>query len=149
MSLRLVPIEWEDAVAFVRGWHRHNRPPEGHKFSIGVADDTDTLVGVATVGRPVAPGLQDGLTLEVTRVCTDGYRNANSMLYAAAWRAAKAMGYRRMVTYTQEGESGESLLGAGWKVVAELKPRKGWDTPSRPRGNELYLSLPRKRWEAV
>jgi hypothetical protein len=101
VSLRTVPVSFKQAGQFVTGWHRHHRPPRGPKFSIGVAD-VDVLVGVATVGRPVTRHLDDGLTLEVTRVATDGHRNACSLLYAAAWQAAKALGYRRLITYTQK-----------------------------------------------
>lgn len=149
MSLRVVPVRWQDACGFIDMWHRHHRPPRGMKFCFGVADELDVLRGVAIVGRPVARWLDDGLTLEVTRTSTDGTGNANSMLYGAAWRAAKAIGYRRLVTYTQEGESGASLRAAGWVVVAQLAPRRGWDTPSRPRelnGNE---GIGRTLWEAA
>lgn len=144
--LYLVPVSYTDAAKFVDGWHRHNRPPRGHKFSIGVALD-GVLVGVAMVGRPVARAFDDGLTLEVRRTCTDGTRNANSMLYGAAWRAAKALGYGRLVTYTQHEESGASLRAAGWRVVAVRPARRGWDIPSRPR-NGSYLSSERTLWEA-
>jgi len=147
-DLRLVPIEWEHLRAFVEDWHRHNKPPQGWKFGVGAAVGDVLLVGVASVGRTVAPGFKDGMTLEVTRVATDGTRNANSLLYGATWRAAKAMGYRRLITYTQADESGASLRAAGWRVVAELPPRKGWDTPSRRRDNSEYQSTLRLRWEA-
>jgi hypothetical protein len=83
------------------------------KFCIGAADDEDVLRGVVVVGRPVARMLDDALTLEVTRTATDGTRNACSLLYAAAWRAAKALGYQRLVTRTQRGETGASLPAAG------------------------------------
>ena len=146
-GLYLVPVSWVDACKFVEGWHRHNKPPTGHKFSIGVARD-GVLVGVACIGRPVPRVYQDGLTLEVNRTATDGTKNANSMLYGAAWRAAKALGYQRLITYTQAEESGVSLRAAGWRVVAELKARKGWDSPSRPRDNGSYLSSERTLWEA-
>ena len=147
-NLRLVPISFSDAVGFVQMWHRHHAPPVGHKFSVGVANG-DTLVGVAMVGRPVARHLDDGLTLEVNRTCTDETRNANSLLYGASWRAAKALGYQRLITYTQSGESGASLRGAGWRVVAELPERKGWTTPSRPRDDKGTDGIPRMLWEAV
>lgn len=149
MSLRVVPIEFRDACGFIKMWHRHHAPPVGCKFSIGVADDDDVLRGVAIVGRPVARLLQDGLTLEVTRTATDGARNANSMLYGAAWQAAKAMGYRRLVTYTQHGEFGSSLKGAGWRMVAERPARPGWNMPSRPRRLTGTEGIPRTLWEAV
>lgn len=148
MSLHLVPITFADACGFVEMWHRHHVPPRGHKFSVGVADG-GLLRGVAIVGRPVARGFDDGLTLEVTRTATDGTKNANSMLYAAAWQAAKGMGYRRLVTYTQEGESGASLRGAGFRVVAERRPRPGWNVPSRPRELNGTEGIARTLWEAA
>lgn len=147
MSLHLVPVSFATACDFVTAWHRHNQAPVGHKFSVGVAAD-ERLVGVAIVGRPVARSFDDGLTLELARSATDGTPNANSMLYAAAWRAAKALGYSRLVTYTQADESGASLRAAGWRTVAELQSRKGWDAPSRPRDNGSYLSTSRTLWEA-
>lgn len=147
IGLRLVPVTFAEASAFVDAHHRHHRRPRGHKFSIGAAVG-DTLVGVAMVGRPVARHYDDGLTLEVNRTATDGTHNANSLLYGAAWRAAKAMGYARLITYTQDGESGASLRAAGWRVVAELPARKGWTTPSRARDDRGTDGVQRKRWEA-
>lgn len=147
--LRLVPVDLPTAQGFVADHHRHHRPPVGHKFSIGVANDDDVLAGVICVGRPVARSFDDGLTLEVNRSATDGTSNANSMLYAAAWRAAKALGYRRLITYTQAGESGASLRAAGWRIVAELPPRRGWTTPSRPREDRGVDGIPRMLWEAM
>lgn len=154
MGLRLVPVEFAAAASFVDRNHRHHRRPAGHKFSVGVANDSDELVGVAMVGRPVARFLDDGMTLEVNRTCTDGTPNANSMLYGAAARGAFAMGYRRVVTYTQpaadgsdSGESGSSLRAAGWRVVAERPARKGWDTPSRRRELRGNDCVERMLWE--
>lgn len=123
--MEIRPITLRAAQEFVAAHHRHNKPPRGHKFSVAVYVE-DTLVGVATAGRPVARALDDGFTLEVNRTCTTGERNANSMLYGAVWRAARAMGYRRCVTYTQTDESGVSLRAAGFRREAELKPRAGW-----------------------
>jgi len=148
MSLRLVPVSFADAKQFITDWHRHHRPPPGHKFSVGVATEEDVLVGVAVAGRPVARAYDDGLTLEVTRSATNGHQNANSMLYGAVARAAFALGYRRVVTYTQDGESGASLRAAGWRVIAQRPPRKGWDTPSRRRENK-NAGIARTLWEAV
>lgn len=147
--LRLVPVDLPTAKGFIADHHRHHRPPVGHKFSIGVVNDNDVLVGVICVGRPVARAFDDGLTLEVNRSATDGTSNANSMLYAAAWRAAKALGYRRLITYTQHGESGASLRAAGWRIVAELPARRGWHTPSRPRDDRGVDGIPRMLWEAM
>lgn len=126
MTLTIVPITFRDATAFVSQHHRHHKPARGAKFCIGVCDETGVLRGVATVGRPVARHLDDGLTAEVNRTCTDGTPNANSALYGAAWRIAAAMGYRRLVTYTQAGETGASLTAAGWVKVRNLPARKGW-----------------------
>ncbi|WP_440063815.1 XF1762 family protein [Streptosporangium sp. OZ121] len=147
MALHLVPVTFAQASAHVEQEHRHHRPPPGHKFSLGVSDEDGVLRGVAIVGRPVARGLQDGRTLEVTRTATDGTRNANSMLYGAAWRAAKALGYVRMITYTQDGESGASLRAAGWRPVAHCPPRPGWNCPSRPRAASGNDNIARTRWE--
>ena len=97
--LTLRPITLKASCEFIKQHHRHNKPPVGHKFSIAVHDAEGKLVGVATAGRPVARHFDDGLTLEVNRTCTDGAKNANSMLYGAVWRAAKAMGYVRCITY--------------------------------------------------
>ncbi|MGW4671457.1 XF1762 family protein [Streptomyces sp. NPDC004324] len=130
--LHLAPVRSRQAKEFVRTWHRDHPPPAGQIFAVGAADETGVLRAVAIAGRPVARHLDDGATLEVTRTATDGTRNANSCLYGASWRAAKALGYRRLITFTQEGESGASLLGAGWRLIAR-PPRAGWHTASRPR----------------
>lgn len=147
VSLQLVPVSFADACAFIADHHRHHKPPNGHRFSVGVAAD-DLLVGVAIVSHPIARHLMDGRTLEVIRTATDGTRHANSMLYGACWRAAQALGYRRLITYTQEGESGSSLRGAGFRVVGELPPRAGWDAPSRPREDRGTGWVKRTLWEA-
>lgn len=148
MSLRLVPIDLDTAKGFVFDHHRHHGPPVGWKWGVGVANDDDQLVGVAVIGRPSARHLDDGLTVEVTRSATDGTPNANSMLYGAAVRAALALGYQRVITYTQAGESGSSLRAAGWKVIAERPARRGWNTPSRPRADRGVDGIPRMLWEA-
>lgn len=123
--LKLCPITFARAKEFIKQHHRHNKPPTGWKFGIGLTND-GVLVGVVTVGRPIARHYDDGFTAEVNRTCTDGTMNANSMLYGAAWRAAKAMGYTKLITYTQADETGSSLKGAGWVRVKELQARKSW-----------------------
>jgi hypothetical protein len=148
VSLRLVPVSWAEARGFVSDWHRHHRPPVGHKFSLGVAEG-DVLVGVAIIGRPVARHFDDGQTLEVIRTATDGTKNANSMLYGAAARATFALGYRRLITYTQEGESGASLKAANWTIVAQRPARNGWTCASRPREDRGTDGMPRTLWEAA
>jgi len=131
VSLELVHVELADANAFVEALHRHHKRVIGHKFSLGATLD-GVLVGVVIVGRPVARGRQDGVTLEVTRLCTDGTKNACSFLYGAAARAAFALGYRRIGTYILASEPGASLMGAGWRQIGEVKGRS-WSCPSRPR----------------
>lgn len=126
LQLEIIPLTFRAACAFVAEHHRHHKPPIGAKFSIGVVDDTNTLRGVAIVGRPIARAFDDGRTAEVNRTATDGCPNANSALYGAAWRAAKAMGYRRLITYTQADETGISLRAAGWRIVAERPARGSW-----------------------
>lgn len=143
MSLQLAPITLRAAQAFVAEHHRHHRAPRGHKFSISVLDDGQ-LVGVVIVGRPVSRMLDDGFTAEVTRLCTLGAKNACSILYAAAARAAKAMGYRKIVTYILESEDGTSLRAAGW--VCEGPAGGGsWDRPSRSR-EDVSPTDPKVRW---
>jgi hypothetical protein len=149
VSLHLVPVTFADARGFTAMWHRHHAPPVGMKFAVGAADETGVLVGVAITGRPVARYLDDGTTLEVARVAVDGTRNACSMLYAASWRAASALGYCRLITYTQRGESGASLRAAGWRVIAERPPHAGWDRPSRPRQAKGTEHIPRTLWEVA
>jgi hypothetical protein len=146
MMLVVVPVTFRRACEFIQTHHRHHGSPRGMKFVLGVADDGE-LVGVAMVGRPVARMLDDASTLEVTRTCALPVRNVNSMLYGAAWRVARAMGYRRLITYTQEGESGASLRAAGFVRVAELRARPGWHTPSRPRVDRGVERIARTRWE--
>jgi len=147
MTLTIVPVTFRQACQFIDAHHRHHRPPQGMRLALGVADGS-TLVGVATVGRPVARHLDDGRTAEITRTCcADGARNANSMLYAACWRAARAVGYQRLVTYTQTGETGGSLRAAGFHPTAHLDPHHGWDRPSRPRPDDDGGGVARTRWE--
>jgi len=149
VSLHLVPVSLAQANEHVAAWHRHNRPVPGAKFCVGAADEDGVLHAVAIVGRPVAMNFDDGFTLEVCRVASDGTANANSMLYGAASRATFALGYVRLITYTLARESGSSLRAAGWTVIAERPARKGWSAPSRPRDNRLYTSTVRQLWEKV
>lgn len=111
-----------------------------------------TLVGVATAHHPVGRALDDGFTLEVTRSCTLGTKNVNSMLYGAMARAAKALGFRRLITYTLAEELGSSLRAANWTQDAVLGERPSWDCPSRPRvqvdlfGDDRRPTGPKVRW---
>ena len=134
MVMSAIPLSFSSAAEFVQEHHRHHTPPVGHKFSIGAQSD-GILVGVVIVGRPVARRRDDGFTLEVTRLCTIGSKNACSFLYGAASRAAFALGYRRIGTYILKREPGTSLIAAGWKLIAET-PGKSWSVPSRPRSDK-------------
>lgn len=134
MKLSVAPIDFEAAAGFVRVHHRHHTPPAGHKFSLAAMVGNE-LVGVVIVGRPVARRRDDGRTLEVTRLCTTGHKNACSFLYGAAARAAFALGYGRIGTYILKREPGTSLAAAGWKLIGET-PGKSWSVPSRPRDDK-------------
>lgn len=146
MGLALQPITKAEADAFIRTHHRHHKPSVGWKFGIAV-NDGQQVVGVIVVGRPVARHLDDGTTLEVTRCCTDGTRNAASMLYGAAWRAAKALGYRRLITYTLDTEPGTTLRAAGWKLLYTTSGGS-WSCPSRKRVDTHPLQR-KLCWEAA
>lgn len=143
-NLYLVPISLSEANEFVEKHHRHHGKVAGHKFSIAVAEKEE-IVGVAIVGRPVSRFLDDGWTLEVNRLCTIGTKNACSMLYAAAWRAARAMGYKKLITYTLESENGTSLKAAGWRCVGEAGGLR-W-TGKRKPSVDLYPAQMKLRYE--
>lgn len=144
--LDLVPVTLAEANAFVEQKHRHHKKTAGHKFSVAVADtETQEIVGVAIVGRPVSRFLDDGWTLEVNRLCTDGTKNACSMLYAAAWRAARAMGYKKLVTYILDSENGTSLKAAGWKCIGQAGGLR-WTGKRRPQV-DLCPAQMKIRWE--
>ncbi len=148
MSLEITPISFDEANAFVEAHHRHHKPATGHKFSIAVSDGA-IVRGVAMVGRPVSRWLDDGWTLEVNRLCTDCAANACSMLYGASWRAAKALGYRRLITYTLPEEGGASLRASGWRLVG-LRGGGNWNVASRPRvDTALEMQGQKSLWEAT
>jgi hypothetical protein len=144
--LHLQPITFEEACVFIRQYHRHHLPSRGWKFGIAVNDGTK-VVGVVTVGRPVARHLDNGWCLEATRNCTDGTKHAASMLYGAAWRACKALGYKRLITYTLIEEPGTSLKAAGWKDVYTTDGGS-WDCPSRPRVDTAPIGQ-KRLWEVT
>lgn len=142
--LVVVPMKLNEANEFVRSHHRHHRPVPGCKFCVAVSDGEE-IRGVAIVGRPVSRVLDNGWTLEVNRVATDGARNACSMLYGATWRATKALGYRKLITYTLPEEGGASLRAAGWTCLGE-RGGGSWSTPSRPRV-DLHPTQIKMGWE--
>ena len=142
--MTIVPINLDEANAFVEKHHRHHKPVPGAKFCIAVAVG-DVVVGVAIVGRPIARMADDGWTLEVNRTCTDGTKNANSMLYGACRRVAFGMGYRKLITYTLPSEGGRSLAAAGYKCMGEAGGGK-WSRESRPR-IDTHPTQTKLRWE--
>lgn len=142
--LELVPISLKEANAFVEQHHRHHKPSVGHKFSVA-ASDGEKIVGVAIVGRPVSRYLDDGWTLEVNRLCTDGTRNACSFLYSAAWRATRNMGYKKLITYILDTENGASLRASGWKCVGQAGG-KCWTGVRRPEV-DLYPAQMKLKFE--
>lgn len=131
--LKITPCTLAYANEYVAKNHRHHKPTVGHKFSIALYDDINNkTVGVAICGRPVSRILDDGHTLEVNRLCTDGTPNACSMLYGAAARIAKEMGYKKIVTYILESEPGTSLRAAGWTCCGKAGG-KIWSGKRRPK----------------
>lgn len=146
MSLAIQPISFREACAFIRTHHRHHKPPVGWMFGCAVNDGAK-VVGVATIGRPVSRMLDDGLTLEVNRLCTDGTPHVASKLYAACWRAAKALGYRRLITYILASEPGTSLRAAGWREVGRAGGGS-WSRDSRKRVDTHPVEQ-KTLWEAA
>lgn len=131
MKLTVERIGLDEANAFVRLHHRHHGKVVGHLFSIGASLD-GKIVGVAIVSRPVSRRRDDGVTAEVSRLCTDGTHNACSFLYGAVARAAFALGFKRIGTYILASEPGTTLSAAGWRLIGET-PGRSWSVPSRPR----------------
>lgn len=139
MRLHVEPMELKDANAFVYNFHRHHKPVQGHRFSIGAMDEYNHCHGVAIVGRPVARKINPRQVLEVTRLCTDGTTNACSFLYSAAARIGKAMGYLKIQTYILETEPGSSLLASGWEYDGQVKGHAWIHTDGKPRSNSHPL----------
>lgn len=144
-QLHIVPITLDQANSLVSEWHRHHIPVQQHKFSIAVCKNNGVICGAAIVGRPVSRAFDDGMSLEVNRCVTDGTPNACSALYGAAARAAKALGYTRVFTYTRIDEPGASLRGAGWALDNGNLPAKSWNMPGRFRIDKTEV-IGRKRW---
>lgn len=142
--LELVPVTLREANGFVQQYHRHHKQVAGHEFSIGVAQG-GKLVGVAICGRPVSRRLDNGTTLEVNRLCTDGTRNACSILYAAAARAARDMGYKKIITYILASEPGVSLRAAGFTCEGKAGGLE-WNGRSKPKTEDQYPHEMKTRW---
>lgn len=146
MPLTLQPITQREANAYVAEHHRHHKPVAGAIVCVAVSEG-DQVRGVAIVGRPVARMLDDGWTAEVLRCCTDGARNACSMLYGASWRAVRALGYRKLVTYTLPEEGGASLRASGWRCIGQAGGGT-WNRKGRPRV-DTHPTQAKLRWEQV
>lgn len=140
--MQIIPITFRAASEYIDQHHRHHRATVGCKFCIAVADG-EQLHGVAVCGRPVSRRLDDGRTLEINRVCTDGTRNACSMLYGACCRIGKHMGYRRVITYTLESEDGASLKASNF-CYDGIAGGTHW-TGARDRGQPIPAEM-KKRW---
>jgi hypothetical protein len=144
--LEVRPVDFKDAQDFIQKTHRHHIPVVGWKFGIA-AFHNGKMVGVVVVGRPVSRRLDDGVTAEVTRLATDGTKNACSKLYSAASQACKAMGYKRLVTYILESENGASLKASGWKLIESKAGGGSWSAPSRLRVDKHPTCI-KQRWES-
>ena len=147
--MKLTHVELKEANAFVEDLHRHCKPMQGHRFSIG-AEHAGELVGVAIIGRPVARKTCQRTVVEVSRLCTDGTKNACSFLYGAAARAAKALGYAKIQTFILEEEPGTSLKAAGWQPVGETAAgAQGWTRGSRPRPDDPSPKGQKTKYEKI
>jgi hypothetical protein len=129
VALRVVPLSLRQANALVAALHRHHKPVQGMRFALG-AYDGDRCVGACIVGRPVARMTDQWLVAEVTRLVTDGSKNACSILYAAAARVAREMGFEKIQTFILEEEPGTSLIAAGWEEEV-VSAGGDWNRPSR------------------
>lgn len=141
--MNATPLTQRQAAEYITLNHRHHKPARGDVFRIG-AEIEGKLVGVIQCGRPVNRYLDDGRTLEATRLCTDGTRNVCSFLYAKAARIAKEIGYKRIYTYILDSETGASLRAAGWKLDG-MTQGGSWDCPSRSRTDKAP-TCPKQRW---
>ena len=144
--LKIKPINISEAKNYVKIHHRHNIPPTGGKFAISCFEN-ERMCGVAICGRPVSRFLDNGETLEIYRNCTDGTKNACSKLYGACVRIAKNMGYKKVITYTLESESGTSLKASNLRLIGKAGGKE-W-TGKRKR--EYYVSPKelKNKWEYV
>lgn len=131
--LKAVPLELKEANAFVDKLHRHHKPVIRDKIRVGAVNDKGDLVGVIQLGRPLSRYLDDGKTIEVVRLCTDGTKNACSFLYSRAARIAREIGYEKIITYILQSESGSSLTASGWKLEEDNIGGGSWSRPSRQR----------------
>lgn len=147
MKLYIVPIELANAKEFVESHHRHHLPPVGHRFSIACIDANGKIRGVAIAGRPVSRNIDQSRTIEVTRLCTDGTRNACSLLYGACARSAKELGYESIQTYTLPEEGGSSLRGSGWVCEGHDFGGGIWKDSERTKRTNSHPLGKKSRWK--
>jgi hypothetical protein len=146
LALRVVPLTLKQLNEIVDKLHRHHKPVRGHRFSIGVVNENGDLVGACSVGRPVSRWYDPYQVAEVTRLVTDGTKNACSILYAAAARACDAMGYKRIQTYILDSESGTSLKASGWSLDGKTVGQQWKHTnPPGPRRTD-QPTCDKRRW---
>ena len=146
-KLRIIPCSIERANSLVSQWHRHHKSVSQARFALAVVDHVQQVRGVAIVGRPVARILDNGWTLEVNRVATDGCPNACSALYGASRRVAKELGYAKLITYIRKDEPGTSLRAAGWIFEQPIRARS-WNMPGRSRVDKTEI-VERGRWSVI
>jgi hypothetical protein len=143
--MKLKHIELKEANEFIARLHRHHVPVVGHRYSIAAIQSGDDPVGVCIVGRPVARNTDRFSVVEVTRLCTDGTKNACSFLYSAAARAAKALGYQTIQTFILDTEPGTSLIATGWERGHMTKAQE-WNRPSRGGRRTDQPNCRKVRW---
>lgn len=142
-TLKLCPLDLNQANAYVKKNHRHHDPVYRDKYRVGCTCNGQ-LVGIVQVGRPVSRFLDDGETLEIVRLCTTGQKNVCSFLYSAASRVAKNLGYKKVITYILDSEDGTSLKASGFKKECDTCGHS-WSCPSRPR-NTTAPKCNKQRW---
>ena len=142
--MRVVPLELRELNDLVARLHRHHKPVQGHRFSIGLSDE-GRLVGGCSVGRPVARMTDASKVLEVTRLVTDGTPNACSALYSAAARVGKELGYELIQTFILESEPGTSLKAAGWMLESHSSGGD-WTRDSKPNRRQDQPQCPKQKW---
>jgi len=141
-GMKIRPITFKSAVQFVNKYHRHHSASQGCKFCVGLYAG-EQLRGVAVAGRPVSRRLDDGLTLEITRVCTLGDKNACSQLYGAVCRIAREMGYTKVITYILSSEPGTSLLASNFVCECTAAGKTHW-TGVRNRGQQIPAEIKKR-----
>jgi len=142
--MKIVPLELKALNELVASLHRHHKPVQGHRFSIGV-EHGGKIVGGASIGRPTARMTNQREVLEVTRLVTDGTKNACSALYAAAARVGRELGYQHIQTFILDSEPGTSLIAAGWKFDGESKGGD-WTRESKPNRRQDQPQCPKHRY---